>query len=571
MAANSLTKEPDAKEDIALFEDAKRLRQPYEEDWKMAAAYCRPRSYNIWIGGSNPANRGHKADARRYAFDSTGAKSLPKWTSILTRLITPTNMKYQQLEASDDSLRNDFRTKIYLSALCERLFKRRYEARARFVQSNGETFNSLGLYGCGPVYVGKRKPTLLDRRGGVFYRACRMYDCYVLLDDEGNLDTFFRRFWLNARQFKKKWPKLTPEQMPISVRRELEKPDPSESNFFEFVHIVHARSDYDPQKLGKSKPFVGEYAHVQDKCYVGEEESYPAFPYLFPRTDTDSDEPYGYSPALQALPSMGSTNAMKKSALKQGQRSVEPPLLTYDDGVLHGGLDVRPNKVIHGGLDSQGRELIKPLQLGNFNLAEKLIQAEREDIEDAFLVKLFQVLQDNPNMSATAVIELIAKESSLVAPLMGRLQAEYLGPMTEIELAYMTELGDFADLDFPPALREAEGEYNIVYTSPLAKGMYAEEVSGYLRTFETAVGAAQATGDLSLLDPFNLKVAIPEIADRQSAPARWMNDQNAQKQIAAERAKAQQQKTLIENAPGLAGAAKAVADMQKNANGAQQQ
>ena len=72
------------------------------------------------------------------------------------------------------------------------------------------------------------------------------------------------------------------------------------------------------------------------------------------------------------------------------------------------------------------------------------------------------------------------------------------------------------------------------------------------------------------LDPFNLKVAIPEIADRQSAPARWMNDQNAQKQIAFDRAKAQQQKTLIENAPGLAGAAKAVADMQKNANGQQQ-
>lgn len=170
-------------------------------------------------------------------------------------------------------------------------------------------------------------------------------------------------------------------------------------------------------------------------------------------------------------------------------------------------------------------------------------------------------------MSATAAVELIAQNAAIVAPLMGRLQAEDLGPKTEIELAYLEELGALADLEVPPALIEAKGEYEIVYTSPLAKGMYAEETAGFMRTFETAVGAAQATGDASLLDPFNLKVAIPEMAERQSAPARWMNDPKAQKAIADARAKQQQQQMLVENAPGLAGAAKAAADIQKGNGG----
>jgi hypothetical protein len=559
-ADNNLVKGQDATALCKMYDEARQLREPYEPDWRMAVAHCRPRQYNVWLSGSNPSLQGNARAAKRYSFDSTAANALPKFSSILMRLNTPVNMQYQKIKASDAALMHDLTVRSYFEEMTLRLFKFRYAYRARFIQSKSEQYNSLGIYGVGPMFIGKRKANMLDKKRGAIYKACRMYDIYFLLDDEGEIYAVFRRVWWNARQFKTKFPGVT---APPCVAKELEKTDPSETEYFEFFHCVKRRDDYDPKKIGKNKPWVGTYTAYTDKMTVGDEEGYLTCPYIIPRIDTDSDEAYSYSPALQALPSMGSLNAMKKSALKQGQKAVDPPLLAFDDGALSGSQDVRPGKIIHGGLNAQGNELVKIMRGGDFRISEKLIEDERKDVRDSFLVTLFELLVESPEMTATQVIERMSEKASLMAPTMGRLQAEDMGPGTERELALMEELGYFNDLPLPPALEEAGGEYEIEYTSPLARGMYAEETSGFLRTFETAVQAATATNDPSLLYPFNMKVALPEMAERQSAPARWMNDIKKQNKMADDAKAAQQQQTMIENAGSLAGAAKVATDMQK--------
>jgi len=144
------------------------------------------------------------------------------------------------------------------------------------------------------------------------------------------------------------------------------------------------------------------------------------------------------------------------------------------------------------------------------------------------------------------------------------LQSEFLAPCTEREIDLLFEMGVLPQM--PPELIEAKGEFEIEYTSPMAKGIHAEESSGFMRTVEMALGVAQATGDPSHLDVFNFDVAIPEIADNQGTPARWLFDA---KQIAAkrdDRAEQQQQSELIANAGGLATAAKAANEISQPQN-----
>lgn len=553
---------PSPENVLSKYQDAQNLRSGHENEWRMASAYCLPRQYSAWQQMSGPAaySGSKAAAARRVAYDTTGTRSLPKYTAVLERMLTPQSQRWHTVSANNRDLMREPRVQEYFDQTTDVLFDMRYAPRARFVQASSEVYAALGTYGTGPMFLGSRRLTPLDRRGGFFYKATPLRDVFLLINDDGEVDTVFRRFWLNARQFKDKFPDAS---MPPSVAAEANKPKPSEANFFEFVHVVHHKDmmDFDPEAFDDRRfPVIGSYLCVKDKEYVGEEEGFRSFPYLTPRTFTDAGDPYGFSPAMQALPALGTASATKKSYLKQGQRATDQVILAHDDGVLNGALNLNPGFVNYGAIDSQGRKLVQALEPGNFNVAENILADERRDIEDSFFVTLFQILTDTPEMSATEVIERVAEKASLLAPTMGRLQTEFLGPDIEREIDIADELGRLPEM--PPELIEAEGEYKIIYTSPLSKGQYAEEISGFLRTWEIAERTAQATQDPSHLDHFNLPVAIPEIADNLSTPARWMNTDAQKAALQEQRAEATQQQQMVAAAPAIASAAKTVSDIQ---------
>ena len=543
---------------IKLYEQAKSMRSVHENDWRMAAAYCLPSHYSAWQTDGPAAYFQRSAAARRVAFDTTGTRSLPKYVSILERLATPAGQKWHGLVPSDTSLRKKRRVRAYFDELAELMFKFRYHPRARFRVSTNEVYTSMGVYGNGPLYIGERSPTRLSPQRGFKYVACPLRDVFMLVDDEGELHCAFRRFWLNVRQFKIKFPDAP---LPTQMQSEAKKPNPNENTYFEFVHYVCPRdaASYDPSALDVRRHAIsGSYLCVKSKEYTGDETGYRSMPYKIPRTATVAGDPYGYSPAVMALAALGGASAMKKTNLKQGNKAVDPVLLAHDDNVMNGEVDLRPGAVNYGGVDKQGRALIQPLRTGDFRVGEALLQDERRDIEDSFFVTLFQILTDTPEMTATEVMERVAEKAALLSPTMGRLQSEMLGPMIEREIDLLDEMGMLPDM--PPELVEAEGEYEVVYTSPLAKSMYAEEVSGFMRAVEMALNIANATQDMSQLDHFNFEDALPEIADYMAVPARWMNGLEALEQKRETRNAQAQEAELLKNAPALASAAKTVAE-----------
>jgi hypothetical protein len=145
----------------------------------------------------------------------------------------------------------------------------------------------------------------------------------------------------------------------------------------------------------------------------------------------------------------------------------------------------------------------------------------------------------------------------LLAPTIEGQQSGYLGPMIDRELDVMAELGILAPL--PPVLLEAAGTYEAVYTSPFAKAARSQEVSGLMRTLETTLNVVQITGNPEPLDHFDWDVIMPEMADIQAVPERWMNGERkiaAIRKNRAEQAAIQQQ---IQAAPAAAAMMKAEA------------
>lgn len=556
---------PSVEEACRLYEDAKQLRTPMEEDWKMSAAYCTPWDYKAWNNVGPPIQDNSGREVRRWAYDNTGVLALPKYVAIMQRLLTPDGQRWSTLKASEAKLMNVYAVRAYFDELNDTLFKYRYNPNARFVQATTEAYETIGVYGNGPKRLSWRKPAYGERVGGFMYKAIPMRDFFVLLDDDGNVWCTFVRFYLTAPQFKRKWPN---ETMPKSIATENGKALPSNTTYFEFVHMVCPRdvADYDPSALNYRRySHISSYICIQDKEYVGKEEGYKGNPYIFPRAATPAGGAYGISPAQRAMPALGGASATKKTLLKQGQKAVDPVILANDDGVLSGKVDLRPGHVNYGGVDGQGRRLIYALEMGDFNVGEKILEDERLDIGEAFLTPFFKIIEQHPEMTAAEVFERIVKETALVAPTMGRMQSEDLGPSAQREIDMLAEYAPYDMPEMPPELVEAQGQYEIVYTSPTAKNLYAEEDAGFVRMVEMSLNIAQATGSPEGLDHYNMDVAIPEIAVHRSVPTRWMNDQTVIDVKRAERQKQQATDQLIKAGPSIASVA--TATMKNNTGG----
>jgi hypothetical protein len=65
----------------------------------------------------------------------------------------------------------------------------------------------------------------------------------------------------------------------------------------------------------------------------------------------------------------------------------------------------------------------------------------RAIINDSFLVTLFQILIDSPQMTATEVLQRAQEKGALLSPTMGRQQSEFLGPTIERELDVLAQQG----------------------------------------------------------------------------------------------------------------------------------
>jgi hypothetical protein len=248
-------------------------------------------------------------------------------------------------------------------------------------------------------------------------------------------------------------------------------------------------------------------------------------------------------------------NEQKKTMLTQGHRTVNPVLLTHDDGILDS-FSLKPGAMNPGGVSAEGRALVHTLPVGNLSAGQELMDMERSVINDAFLVSLFQILIETPTMTATEVLERAREKGALLSPTMGRQQSEMLGPLIERELDLMVQQDMLPPL--PQLLLEAAGEFEIEYDSPLSRSQRSEEAAGWLRTLEAAIAYANTTQDISVLDQFDTDIIYPALAEINAVPPSWMRSAEAIEGIREGRAQQQQTQQMIDAAPAAAGIMKAV-------------
>jgi len=535
------------QESIQEFSQLQTNRAVFGSHWEEISELIDPPSRNSFFYSVFNWPGQKKSDRQ---VDATGMMALDRFKAIIDSLLTPRNMLWHGLEADNEYVMKDRLTRLWFEQAQKILFKYRYMPNANFSANNQGVFHNLGAYGTGPMFVDRYLGH--DGGKGLRYKALPLGEAFLRQDHQGQVDGICRWFRLTGRQAIQAQKFMGWKPLPGGL---VAMADQKSEMTFNFLHRICPRDDYDPERLDARGKLYASYYICLDFQALLSEGGYNTFPVPTSRwTHNVFDGPYGRSPAMSVLPSLKTLNAEKRDFLTQGHRAGVPVLLTTDDGIVD--VSFRPGALNKGGWSPDGHPLIGTLPAGDINITDKMMDEERTLINSAFLVDLFKILLDDPKIySATQVVEMMSQRGILIAPTIGRQQSEYLGGMIPRELDILSELGLLPPM--PPRLKEAGGEYKIIYTSPLARDQRAQEVAGFTRTLDLANQIAQVTGDPAIFDRFDMDAALPEIAQIQSTPERWMasDDMLARKRQMRQQQQEQQQK--IQAAPAAAAMVKA--------------
>lgn len=525
------------------FDGMSTKRGIWEKHWEEVAQKVLP-YYSTSFYSQGNTTPGVKRGQDQY--DVTANTALWRFAAAMESMLTPANGKWHRLRCSDPYLQKQRDVALWFDQVNDLLFHYRYAPTSAFQANQHDCYVSIGAFGTSGLFIDK-----LDSRygRGLRYRHVHLGELFFAANHQGIVDKVYRRFKLTIRQIAQKWGK---DKLPDQLKSKLDS-KPEDEVFV--LHIVKPREDYEPGRLdNKGKPFMSCYV-LKDQKVLMEEDGYYSFPYATGRNLTAPGELYGRSPAMNVLPAINVLNEQKKTLLKQGHRAVDPVLLAHDDGILDS-FSLKPGAINFGGVSADGRPLIHALPVGNLAVGKENMDDERMAINDAFLVTLFQILVETPQMTATEVLERAREKGALLSPTMGRFQSESIGPMIIREFDLLSQQGLIPPP--PPILQEAKGEYKVEYDAPLNRAMRSEEAAGIMRSVQFAAEIAANTQDPSLLDPFNFDEIIPAVADINGAPVRFLR---SAEEIAALRENRNQQQAaaqMTQALPGMAAMTKAL-------------
>jgi hypothetical protein len=438
-------------------------------------------------------------------FDSSAAKASRKYAAIMEDLATPLTQRWHGLEAESDTLVDDQETDEYFASVTNVLFDQRYSPRTMFQVNRSRGYMHIGAFGNSPMFIDE---VIGD---GPRYVNCHMREVVWSQGEYGNIDTVYRKYPILGRNALKRFG----DQLSTTLRGKMEK-QPFDS--FEFIHCtkpneerIAGRADY------RGMEFSGYYVSCDDKAIV-EAGGYTSFPWAIFRGHVAVGESYGRSPAMECWPSIMTLQEEKKTVLRAGQKQVDPPLLLAEDGVL-GQFNMRSSALNYGALSSDGTELVKELKLGgNVPLGVELMAMEKADVDDAFLVSLWEMIVSENIETAAQVYELSKMRAINLAPLIGRFDSEDLGPMIHRELDIAGRNGRLPEM--PRRLARMGAGYKVKNTSPMAKMMRAQDGLAIVRTFEVAEAAVKL--DPKAINVLRVTESLREVAEINGVPPKLL-------------------------------------------------
>jgi len=286
-------------------------------------------------------------------------------------------------------------------------------------------------------------------------------------------------------------------------------------------------------------------------------------PHVCVRWDLVSNDAYGRSPGMDALPDVKQLQQQVRRKAQAIDKTVNPPMIADIQ------LKNQPASLLPGGTTyvagmMQANNAGFAPAYGNWKpgiaeISEDLNEV-RERIRRIFYNDLFQVIsqfQTRSNVSATEIDARRSEALVMLGPVLERIEYELLSPAIERTFAIMSRAGIL-----PPPPAEIQGaNIDIEYVSMLSQAQQAAASSGIERTLQLAGGLVGV--DPSVMDNIDLDTTLQIYSNLMNNNPRMIRSPEALMALRKQRQQQQamqQQEAMAERASKLATGAKTLSE-----------
>lgn len=527
---------------ISLLGQLQTNRSSFESQWVQVSNVAAPEAYSFRRLGTLGMLAGFPkvaaaADRSKYIFDSTAINAVERLSAGIEAIVTPQSDYWHGLELQNlTRSRQTDEEKAWLQDVRNLQFKIRYDADSGFIPAIHTVYRRVVAFG--NAFLFAEDADQYTSEAMVHYRYLPLAECHVTTDHQDVVNTFYRYYVLTAQQALGKFR----EKCPPKVRIAAESTTDSQKEFA-FIQCIQPRGDFGLPGQGVHKSRWASFHVFEEDRSIIRESGYFEFPVIDFRWLPEPGMVYGEGPVMKCIADIQSLQQLAKNELTAGEQAVKPTLLMANAGVMNRPT-ARPGAVILGGMNGQGQRLVEPLFSGQrLDFATMVLEAKRAQVKESMYLTLFQLLVQNPQMTATEALIRAREKGELLGPAGSRFQMS-LSRMIAREQGILTRRGLYdPDSDYvrPPSA----GDRRIVpsMSSPLDRLRRAQEGEGIMRILEIAAPMAQV--DPEVLDEIDAGWTLRELRDILGAPVKMLR---APEEVLERKAAKQQQQSALINA-----------------------
>lgn len=425
-----------------------------------------------------------------HIYESRPIKYARRLSNALSTLLIPAGQKWMGYTTGDPELDRAEEVLQWMS-LAERQVISELMDSNFYVKAN-EMFQDEVIFGTGVLSVEAGEDNFFH------FDAFSVYRCVLASNSRELVDMLYRVYKLTGRQMVQKFGYdilMLPNME--HIRAAYEKDDP---NMFEIIFAVEPKDIVKSEKKNSPHAFFGVHV-LHTNGVILKEEGFHEFPYAVPRWLKHPEEEYGRGPAMDALPDVMTSNAMKKVILQGGQLQIAPPLQAINNSVMNK-FNLKPFGVTYR---RPGTEPISPIFTGaRSDIGVDLLDYIMQTVAEHFFIPQLDVVEKD-RMTATEIMQRKDEGFKDLAGILLRMDREFLSPVINRCFMMLVRAGRIP----PPPEIIANNKLKIRYTSPIARAAQAMESENLNR-------AINSVGILIQAQPQALEVINVEKALRDA-------------------------------------------------------
>lgn len=481
-----------------------------------------------------------------YLWDSTTLESADVFASGFMNYLTPPTSKWFRLRHKNPNLSENKAIYDFLESVTDEV---NYTInRSNFYDQMFPSYKSSGVYGTSLIFAEE------DLQDDVRFHNMPLKQCVIVEDAKGRAHEYYIEFEYTALQAATRWGI---ESLSKEMQDEVKERAPEKKHkFLLFIGKRHVR---EIQKENKQNlPVAAVWIDVKGRKIV-EESGYNEFPAMVHRFDKRPFIPWGFSPAMKALPFARILNTVAKTNLRSMMKLTDPPIALPDNAFLVP-FNTNPRAVNYYKKDAMTGKDIFPFgnygdpQAGLNTLEYYSMKVKALMYNDVFM-KFSNIGKQMNNPEA---MELMNEKMTMLGPAVGRYMSEVLNPVVQRVIGILWRKGRLPEL--PDEMRMDPG-YEIDFVGILAQAQRRTE----LNTLMTGLGVLGQMAQYSpdVLDKVDPDKVVDEVWSITGAPVHTLRDDAEIQKIREGRAENQMKMQELQSAQVGAVAGKDAAQAEK--------